>query len=92
MSSEDWNAFRSNMYDADFLFSVDREFVRNCATPLLVLMGKDLYHPEQTSREVAALAPNGELVERWNEPEVVRETVGRVRDFLQAHTPGATAS
>ncbi len=92
MSDDDWNAFRSNMYDGDFLFNVDRDFVRNCATPLLVLMGNDLYHPELTSREVAELAPNAELIESWKEPELVKETVARVRTFLQANTPGAGSS
>ncbi|MEE2672444.1 MAG: hypothetical protein VX466_01530 [Myxococcota bacterium] len=41
--------------------------MRGCETPLLVLMGDDLYHPQVTSREVADLAPNAELVERWND-------------------------
>ena len=84
-----WDAFRSNMYDGDFLFNVDRDFVRSCATPLLLLLGNDLYHPEVTSREVAALAPNAELIERWKEPEVVGDTVKRVRAFLEANTPAA---
>ena len=87
MSEDDWNAFRSNMYDGDFLFNVDRDFLRSCATPLLVLLGNDLYHPEVTSREVAALAPNAELIEIWSEPEVVGDTVKRVRAFLEANTP-----
>ena len=88
MSDDDWNAFRSNMYDGEFLFNVDREFVQNCTTPLLVLMGNDLYHPEQTSRALAELAPNAELIESWKEPDVVGETVARVRAFLQTNTPG----
>lgn len=87
VSDHDWNAFRSNMYDGDFLFNVDRDFVRRCQTPLLVLLGNDLYHPAATSREIAALAPRAELVERWKEPEVVADTVKRVRAFLEAHTP-----
>ena len=57
-----------------------------CATPMLVLMGNDLYHPESTSRELAELAPNAELVERWKEPEAIPGTVKRVRAFLKAHS------
>lgn len=87
VSERDWDAFRSNMYDGDFLFNTSREFVRGCATPLLILLGNDLYHPEITSREVAQLAPNAELIEKWQEPEVVGETVARVRAFLRANTP-----
>jgi pimeloyl-ACP methyl ester carboxylesterase len=87
VSEETWRAFRSHMYDGDFVFNVGREFVKSCRTPLLVLMGNDLYHPETVSREIAALAPNAELVERWKDPDVVADTVKRVRAFLEAHTP-----
>ena len=45
--------------------------VRACILPLLVLMGNDLYHPQVTSREIAALAPRAELVESWKDPAVV---------------------
>jgi len=86
-SEDDWKAFRSRMYDGDFVFNVDRDFVRACPTPMLVLMGDDLYHPQVTSRELAALAPRAELVEHWKDDAVVDETVARVRSFLEAHTP-----
>ena len=87
VSAEDWAAFRSRMYDGDFVFSVDRDMVRACPAPLLVLMGNDLYHPAHTSREICALAPDAELIERWKDPEHVSDTVKRVRAFLRAHTP-----
>ena len=35
VGDQDWIRFRSNMYDGDFLFNVDRDFVRACETPLL---------------------------------------------------------
>ncbi|MDD9966333.1 MAG: alpha/beta hydrolase [Myxococcales bacterium] len=82
-----WEAFRGRMYDGDFVFNVDRDFVRTCPTPLLVLMGNDLYHPQSTSREIVELAPQAELVEQWKEEEIVPETVRRVRSFLRSHTP-----
>jgi hypothetical protein len=75
------------MYDGDFVFNVGRDFVRGCETPMLVLMGNDLYHPESTSREIVDLAPNARLIERWKEPDTVGDTVEQVRSFLQAHTP-----
>jgi pimeloyl-ACP methyl ester carboxylesterase len=79
--------FRERMYGGDFVFNVSREFVRTCATPLLVLMGNDIYHPSAISREIVALAPHAELVEHWKEPEAVPIAVARVRAFLEAHTP-----
>ena len=81
-----WRSFRANMYDANFDFNVGRDFVRRCQTPMLVLMGDDPYHPQSTSREIAALAPNATLVERWKSP-AEDGTVARVVEFLQAHTP-----
>lgn len=69
VSDDEWASFRSNMYDGEFLFNVDRAFMASCATPMLVLLGSDLYHPESTSREMAELAPNAQLIERWKEPE-----------------------
>ena len=81
-----WRSFRGNMYDGDFDFNVGREFVQRCQTPMLVLMGDDPYHPQTTSREIAALAPNATLVERWKSP-AEDGTVARVVAFLQAHTP-----
>jgi pimeloyl-ACP methyl ester carboxylesterase len=92
MQDADWRALRSHMYDGDFVFNVERAFVKRCPAPLLVLMGRDVYHPESTSREIASTAPSAELVERWKEPETVAAAVARVRAFLAAHTPGSTAS
>lgn len=86
VTTEDWEQFRSNMYDGDFLFNVDRDFVRACQTPLLVLKGNDLYHPASTSLEIADLAPNSEFVESWKEsPD--RETAMKTTDaFLARHS------
>jgi len=80
-------AFRSNLYDGEFVFSVSRDFVRGCGIPMLVLMGNDLHHPAAISREIAALAPRAELVEQWKEPEHVTTTITRVTDFLRRQTP-----
>lgn len=85
VADDDWTRFRGNMYDADFVFSVSRDFVASCEIPMLVLMGDDLYHPSSTSREIARIAPNAELIERWKEPEVVDAAVQKVIDFLKRH-------
>jgi pimeloyl-ACP methyl ester carboxylesterase len=79
--------FRDRMYGGDFVFNVSREFVRSCKTPMLILCGSDDYHPMETSKEIATLAPNSELVENWKTPDVIGATVKRVREFLIAHTP-----
>lgn len=81
-----WKAFRSNMYDGDFVFNVSREFVKSCRIPMLVLMGNDLYHPSATSREIVDLAPEARLVERWKDEDVVEKTVATVVAFLKEHT------
>src|SRR5215467_9292639 len=79
--------FRDRMYGGDFVFNVSRDFVRSCKTPMLILCGSDDYHPTETSKEIASLAPNSQLVENWKTLEVIAATVKRVREFLIAHTP-----
>lgn len=79
--------FRDRMYGGDFVFNVSREFVRSCKTPMLILCGSDDYHPTETSKEIAALAPNSEPVENWKMPDAIGGTIKRVREFLIAHTP-----
>jgi pimeloyl-ACP methyl ester carboxylesterase len=77
--------FRERMYGTDFVFNVDRDFVRKCTTPLLVLAGNDLYHPAPVSREIADLAPNAEILTEWKTPDEAGPAVDRVRAFLKAH-------
>jgi hypothetical protein len=77
------------MYGGEFVFNVTREAVAAMTTPMLVLMGNDLYHPESTSREIVRLARNATLVERWKDAESIPSTVATVRDFLTRHTPQA---
>jgi hypothetical protein len=52
----------------------------------LALPGNDLYHPEATSREVAALAPKAMLIEHWQEPEHQPAAKKAVESFLTEHT------
>jgi len=80
-----------NLYAAqpDFLYSVSRDFMRTCGTPILVLPDDTPSHPLQTSIDVASLAPNAEItVFPWREPvELKQRTIERVRRFLTAHVP-----
>jgi hypothetical protein len=62
----------------DFLYSVSRDFIRNCSTPMLVLPDDVPGHPLQTSIDVASLAPNAEItVFPWKEPEELKTTHDR---------------
>src|SRR5205823_3518969 len=52
-----------NLYavQPDFLYSVSRDFIGNCRTPMLVLPDDVPGHPLQTSIDIASLAPNAEI-------------------------------
>jgi len=76
------------MFAGEFVFSVSRDFVRACTTPLLVLPGNDDFHPTATAREIAGLAPSAEYLDLgWREAQSLPGTVERVRTFLKQHTP-----
>lgn len=79
-------AFRSSMYDGDFLFNATPDEVAACTTPLLVAMGNDLYHPQSVSRRIASLAPNATLVEQWKDDDHLAEADAVFGSFLSAHT------
>jgi len=85
--SEVLASFRQNMYGGEFVFSVSRDFVRACPAPLLVLQGNDIYHPSETSEEIARIAPRAELVPSWKEGEDTARAIARVQEFLAEHTP-----
>ena len=80
-------SFGRNMFDHDFVFSVSRDFVRQCRTPLLLQPGNDTPHPRKTSDEIASLAPNIEVQENWKGPEHLQDSIRRVTTFLLKHTP-----
>ena len=77
----------------DFVYSVSRDFVRSCQTPMLVLPDDTPAHAYQTAVDVASLAPNAEVsVYPWKEPaELKARTINRVRTFLKRHQPSTAA-
>jgi pimeloyl-ACP methyl ester carboxylesterase len=79
--------FGRNMFGGDFVFCVDREFVRGCRTPLYLQPGTDTPHPAQTSAELAELAPDIEVQADWRGPTYLAESIRRVGAFLTRHTP-----
>ncbi|ETX00648.1 MAG: hypothetical protein ETSY1_10445 [Candidatus Entotheonella factor] len=87
VSEATWVSFRNAMYAGDFLFNADRDFVRNCETPMVVLMGNDAYHPEISSRELAELAPNAVFIEKWKEPEHQGAAKQIIEKVLAENTP-----
>ncbi len=79
-------AFRETMYGGDFMFSVGRDFAAGVATPLLVLLGNDLYHPASISRQLVELAHKAELIEHWKEAEHQPAAKAKVLQFLRRHS------
>lgn len=81
------NLYRVN---PDFLYSVGRDVIANCETPILVLPDDIPAHPLIASIQVASLAPNAEItVFPWTEPpELKARTIDRVRRFIKTHSGG----
>lgn len=86
-SEQTWTSFRQAMFGGDFLFNVSEEFVSQITNPLLVLMGNDIYHPEETSRKIAELLPSAGFIEKWKEPQYIGAAKAAVEEFLAGHTP-----
>jgi pimeloyl-ACP methyl ester carboxylesterase len=91
VSMETVERYLHNLYRVrpDFVYSVSREFVRHCPTPMLVMPDDTPGHPYQVSMDIAALAPNVEVtVYPWKEPpEAKAQALDQVRAFLKAHLP-----
>jgi pimeloyl-ACP methyl ester carboxylesterase len=85
------DAFLRKMYlsNPDFVFTVTRDFVRGCKTPILVLPDDVPAHPLVVSIAIASLAPNAEItVFPWkDQPELKARTINRARMFLKRHVP-----
>ena len=85
------DAYLHNLYrlDPDFVYSVSRDFVRSCQTPMLIMPDNTPSHSYEAAMEVVELAPKAEVtVYPWKEQEdVLAKTINQVRDFLLAHQP-----
>jgi hypothetical protein len=90
------DAFLNRMYrtDADFVFTVSRDFVRGCETPVLILPDDVPAHPYAVAMESAQLAPNAQVSHYpWKEtPEQIAQAVQLIRTFLGAHRPVAATT
>ncbi len=80
--------FGEKMWTGEFVLSVTREWVKTCKTPLYVLPGIDVAHPNAIGKNIAALAPNARALEPWKAPaEIIPQTIVKIRQFLREHTP-----
>ena len=84
--------FVTKMYrtNPDFVFTVTRDFVRSCQTPVLILPDDIPAHPYAVAMEAAMLAPKAEVsMFPWKEPkERIPLAVRQIRSFLRAHRHG----
>jgi pimeloyl-ACP methyl ester carboxylesterase len=85
--------FLTRMYrtNPDFVFTVTRDFVRGCQTPVLILPDDIPAHPYAVAMEAAMLAPKAEVsMFPWKEPkERIPLAVRQIRSFLRAHKPAS---
>jgi pimeloyl-ACP methyl ester carboxylesterase len=83
--------FLTKMYrtNPDFVYTVTRDFVRNCQTPVLILPDDIPAHPYAVAMEAAMLAPKAEVsIFPWKEPkERIPLAVRQIHSFLRAHRP-----
>jgi len=81
--------FLTRMYrtDPDFVFTVNRIFVRNCQTPVLILPDDIPAHPYTVAMEAAMLAPKAEVsLFPWKTPkERIPLAIRQMRSFMKAH-------
>jgi len=93
ISMEMVDKFLTKMYrtNPDFVFTVTREFVRKCQTPVLILPDDIPAHPYAVAMEAAMLAPKSEVsMLPWKEPkERIPLAVRQIRSFLRAHRPAS---
>ena len=81
--------FLTKMYrdKPDFVFTVTRDFVRSCQTPVLVLPDDTPGHSLAVAIESAMLAPKGQMsMYPWKDtPDKIPLAVRHVHGFLLAH-------
>ena len=84
--------YLTKMYrTSDFVFTVTRDFVHGCQTPVLIMPDDIPPHPYAVAMESAMLAPKSEVsMFPWKEPkERIPLAVRQVRSFLRAHRPAS---
>jgi pimeloyl-ACP methyl ester carboxylesterase len=94
ISMDTVDKFLTKMYrsNPDFVFTVTRDFVRSCQTPVLILPDDIPAHPYAVAMEAAMLAPKAEVsIFPWKEPkERIPLAVRQIRSFMRAHRPASS--
>ena len=89
VTMETVDKFLTKMYrtNPDFVFTVTRDFVKQCQTPVLILPDDIPAHPYAVAMEAAMLAPRAEVsMFPWKEPkERIPLAVRQIHSFLRAH-------
>lgn len=89
ISMESVDRFLTRMYrtNPDFVFTVTRDFVRQCRTPVLILPDDIPPHPYAVAMEAAMLAPKSEVsMFPWKQPrERIPLAVRQIHSFLRGH-------
>jgi hypothetical protein len=69
---------------ADFAYTVSRDFVRNCQTPILILPDEVPGHPYVVAMECVHLAPNAQVsLYPWKDtPDKIPLAVRHIRTFV----------
>jgi pimeloyl-ACP methyl ester carboxylesterase len=95
VTMDEASQFLTNMYrkNADFVFTVSRDFVRSCKTPVLILPDDVPAHPYAVAMECAHLAPNAQVsLYPWKaNPEQIQLALRHIGTFLKANRPAAAA-
>lgn len=90
----DAEKFLGNLYrrNPDFVFTVTREFVSDCATPILILPDDTPPHPYEVAMDMALLSPSAQVsLFPWKDsPSLIRLALRHVGMFLDAHRGHAT--
>jgi pimeloyl-ACP methyl ester carboxylesterase len=93
LTMETVDKFLTRMYrtDPDFVFTVSRDFVPNCPTPVLILPDDVQAHPYAVAMEAAMPAPKAQVsMFPWKEPkERIPLAVRQIHSFLKAHRPAS---
>jgi pimeloyl-ACP methyl ester carboxylesterase len=93
LSMDTVEKFLTKMYrtNPDFAYTVTRDFVRNCRTPVLILPDDIPAHPYAVAMEAAMLAPKSEAsMFPWKEPkERIPLAIRQIHSFLKAHRPAS---
>jgi pimeloyl-ACP methyl ester carboxylesterase len=83
----DIDAFLAAMWSRDFVVSVEPVVIEACQVPLLVLPGIDDFHPTETGRRIAQMAPRAETIEPWKDsPERIAAATDQVLSWLLGTT------